>query len=55
MNMDTTLIIYLLWLIIIMLILRKTDNAKIKEMGVFCEKVLPKIPISKIIEILWKK
>lgn len=57
--MNTTLLTYilmiLLWFIIVMLILRKTDNAKIKEMGNFYGKVLPKIPIAKLVELFRKK
>lgn len=57
--MNTTLLIYslmiLLWFIIVMLILRKTDNDKIKEMGNFYGKVLPKIPLTKIAEMFRKK
>lgn len=57
--MNTTLLTYiliiLLWFIIVMLILRKIDNAKIKEMGNFYAKVLPKIPIVKIVELFKKK
>ena len=57
--MNTTLLIYssilLVWFITVLLILRKTDNDKIKEIGNFYGKVLPKIPIAKIVELLKKK
>ena len=57
--MNTTLLIYslmlLTWITIIILILRKTDNDKIDKIGNFLKKVLPTIPITKIVELLKKK
>ncbi|HLU85750.1 MAG TPA: hypothetical protein VKZ45_09770 [Vicingaceae bacterium] len=57
--MNTTLLTYsfmfLTFIIIVILILRKTDNDKIKEIGNFLKKVLPTIPITKIVELLQKK
>ncbi len=46
---------FLTFIIIVILILRKTDNDKIKEIGNFLKKVLPTIPITKIVELLQKK
>ena len=45
----------LTWITIIILILRKTDNDKIDKIGNFLKKVLPTIPITKIVELLKKK
>lgn len=46
---------FLTFIIIVILILRKTDNDKIKEIGNFFKKVLPTIPITKIVELFKKK
>lgn len=53
--METLMLYTFIFMIIAMIILRFTPNDKINVMGNFFKKVMPTIPLSKIVEAFKKK
>lgn len=52
--MNDTVLYFLIWSLVLVVILRFTPNDKIKLIGDFFKKVIPTIPFTKIFGVLYE-